>query len=292
MSETISSGLTLTIPTIGEKNWSSVTTAAFTAISAHDHTGGGNGNQISTGAIAANAVTGAKIATSTIGLTNLTTPARQDLLVTTGGSSNAYTATFSPAISAWSDITGVPFKIIANHTNSGASTINANGVGAVSLIRRGGQALVGNEIIANYVYTVMYDGTNARLMDELVPQPIGPFLTNQSITGGMFLALFAGYGTAADSPTRFVQILGNRQAVALTAATQNALGGSGNLSLELMVNGSGVSKSVSMTTGEASKLALITPHTIASGDTVGMRLSTGASVTVASTTAVGYVWVV
>lgn len=62
MSETISSGLTITIPTIGEENWSSsIKDDCFTPISAHDHTGSGNGVQIATSAIATDAVTGTKI---------------------------------------------------------------------------------------------------------------------------------------------------------------------------------------------------------------------------------------
>jgi hypothetical protein len=62
MSETLSSGLTLTIPTIGEQNWSTtIKTSCFSVISAHDHTGSGNGVQISTNAIATDAVTSAKI---------------------------------------------------------------------------------------------------------------------------------------------------------------------------------------------------------------------------------------
>jgi len=61
MSETLSSGLTLTIPLRGEVNWETVVRTAFSAISAHDHTGSGNGLQIATAAIATDAVTDAKI---------------------------------------------------------------------------------------------------------------------------------------------------------------------------------------------------------------------------------------
>lgn len=62
MSETLSSGLTLTIPQEGEANWTStVRNSCFVKISEHDHTGSGKGVQIGTNAIAANAVTTAKI---------------------------------------------------------------------------------------------------------------------------------------------------------------------------------------------------------------------------------------
>lgn len=62
MSETLSSGLTITIPTLGETNWDqTIKLLCFQKISEHDHTGGGKGVQISTSAIADDAVTGAKI---------------------------------------------------------------------------------------------------------------------------------------------------------------------------------------------------------------------------------------
>lgn len=66
MSETLSSGLTLTIPLVGERNWQTVIRTAFSTISGHDHTGGGNGVQIGTNALASGAVTAAKIATGVI----------------------------------------------------------------------------------------------------------------------------------------------------------------------------------------------------------------------------------
>lgn len=61
MSETLSSGLTITIPTLGETNWDqTIKLSCFQKISEHDHTGGGKGVQISTAAIADDAVTAAK----------------------------------------------------------------------------------------------------------------------------------------------------------------------------------------------------------------------------------------
>lgn len=60
--DTISSGLTLTIPSQGQSNWGTLFKNSFaTPISAHDHTGGGKGLNISTNAISNSAVTDAKI---------------------------------------------------------------------------------------------------------------------------------------------------------------------------------------------------------------------------------------
>lgn len=60
---TLALGLTLTIPTSGTRNWGSqLYNTTWTKISSHDHTGGGNGNQIGTTAIANGSVTSAKLA--------------------------------------------------------------------------------------------------------------------------------------------------------------------------------------------------------------------------------------
>ena len=62
MSETLSSGLTLTIPTLGDTNWDElIRDQCFLKISEHDHTGGGKGVQLATGAIQDDAITDAKI---------------------------------------------------------------------------------------------------------------------------------------------------------------------------------------------------------------------------------------
>lgn len=62
MAITLSSGLTLTIPSKGDTNWeNSIRTQCFQKISEHDHTGGGKGVQIGANAFADNAINDAKI---------------------------------------------------------------------------------------------------------------------------------------------------------------------------------------------------------------------------------------
>lgn len=61
--ETLSLGLTLTLPTSGTRNWGqTVKNTTWTKISQHAHTGGGDGNQIATAGLSVNAVTTAKLA--------------------------------------------------------------------------------------------------------------------------------------------------------------------------------------------------------------------------------------
>lgn len=81
----------------------------------------------------------------------------------TTGSSNAYVATLSPALLALADGAEITFK--ANHTNTGAATLNVNSLGAVSLVNPEGSALIANDILSSGTYTAKYDSnTNSWVM--------------------------------------------------------------------------------------------------------------------------------
>lgn len=76
--------------------------------------------------------------------------------VVTTGSSNAYIAALSPAITAYT--TGLEVSINANFTNTGAATININSLGTKNIFYNGA-ALDGNELTNGRVYELTYDGT-------------------------------------------------------------------------------------------------------------------------------------
>lgn len=60
---TLNLGLTLTIPTNGTRNWgSTMFNTTWTKISAHDHSGGGNGSQLSLNSFPDNLITRDKLA--------------------------------------------------------------------------------------------------------------------------------------------------------------------------------------------------------------------------------------
>lgn len=77
---------------------------------------------------------------------------------TSGGAGNAYTMTLTPTLAALA--AGQQFIFVANHTNTGASTLNVNGIGATA-IRQGSAltALAAGTIVSGQVVTVVYDGT-------------------------------------------------------------------------------------------------------------------------------------
>jgi hypothetical protein len=94
-----------------------------------------------------------------------------------GGSANAYTFT-SPtgyAFTAYARGQAVSFK--ANFTNSGAATINVDGLGAKA-IQKAGSALASGDIVSGGMYRVIYDGTQFQL-ENVIPggQPLDATLT-------------------------------------------------------------------------------------------------------------------
>lgn len=81
---------------------------------------------------------------------------------TTAGTSTAYTSTASPAWTAYA--AGDVLRVIPHATNTGAATINVNGLGAKN-IRWKNRALVGGEIGINIESTMVYDGTQFNLIN-------------------------------------------------------------------------------------------------------------------------------
>lgn len=102
---------------------------------------------------------------------------------TTGGSANAQTYT-SDAVAAISGAyaAGMGFVFVAGYTNTGACTLNVDGVGATA-IRKGGAnaALAANDIAAGGVYFVVYNGSYWTLLNPesgtVSAQPLDATLT-------------------------------------------------------------------------------------------------------------------
>lgn len=84
------------------------------------------------------------------------------------GSTDAYACSLSPAITAY--VTGAIYHFRANTANTGAATLNLNGLGAKTIVKVAGgvtTALADNDIRANQGVTVMYDGTNLQMQSTL-----------------------------------------------------------------------------------------------------------------------------
>ena len=74
------------------------------------------------------------------------------------GSANAYVLNFTASFTSLAD--GIVLYWYPSHANTGASTINVNGLGVVPIINQNGTALTANEIINAQIVTIMYKGGN------------------------------------------------------------------------------------------------------------------------------------
>jgi hypothetical protein len=77
------------------------------------------------------------------------------------GSVNALAVTLVPVPTAY--VAGQTLRIKAANSNTGATTLNVNSLGAKSVIRRDGSALLDSDIMSGAVQEYIYDGTNFQL---------------------------------------------------------------------------------------------------------------------------------
>ncbi len=79
-----------------------------------------------------------------------------------GGATDAYTASLSPSPAALNAGLLVMFK--ANANNTGAATLNVNGLGDIPLKKDAGDDLAADDIKAGQIVAAIYDGTNFQLV--------------------------------------------------------------------------------------------------------------------------------
>lgn len=80
------------------------------------------------------------------------------------GSANAYTVTLNPAPTSY--IEGMAIAVKINTDNTGASTINVNGLGAIPIKKPNGNDVSTGNLKAGSIYTLRYNGTNFILQGE------------------------------------------------------------------------------------------------------------------------------
>lgn len=77
------------------------------------------------------------------------------------GSTDTYVCSMANAPTAYSARMWI--ELYANTTNTGASTVNVNALGAKSILKHDGTALADGDLVATRSYRLVYDGTNFRL---------------------------------------------------------------------------------------------------------------------------------
>lgn len=135
--------------------------------------------------------------------------------VAAGGTGNAITLTLTPAITAYT--LGQKFRFKATASNSGATTVNVNSVGAVNIYTRNDSALIGGEIISGGLYEISYDGTRFQLVgqsDGLVNMGDYEFIGAEITDFG--LGVNGNYSNITGSVTIDISSTGNVYAGTLT----------------------------------------------------------------------------
>lgn len=87
---------------------------------------------------------------------------------TDSGAVNAYVATLAPAPSSQASLLGVQIIFKNTAANTGASTLNVNGLGVQAIVDRRGVALSAGMLPANAVSIFMWDGSNYILQNPSV----------------------------------------------------------------------------------------------------------------------------
>lgn len=153
----VNSGTTLKLLLADGSNDAGFTCAGITA--------SGSINTSSGQAInSAGALTGASLSVS--GAIN-TTAGAINFLGTTTGIADVMAITASPAITAYAN--GATYSVKANLANATTTpTININGLGAKTLVKRVSTALAANDYLANMYIQLQYDGTNMVLQNPIV----------------------------------------------------------------------------------------------------------------------------
>ena len=85
--------------------------------------------------------------------------------ISTSGSSNTYVLAASRVVAAYA--AGDTYLVKFNHANTGAATINVDSLGAKSIVKNQATALVANDILANMIGLISYDGTNFQLLTPI-----------------------------------------------------------------------------------------------------------------------------
>jgi hypothetical protein len=142
------------------------------------------------------------------------------------GAVNAYVLALTPAIST-APSAGTPIRMLAQNTNTGASTVNA-GWGAVAIKRYDGSACIGGEIIAGGITELYWDGSVFELPN---PAPATAAAISAGTDGRSYVTpsqlanatgLFSGamvFGAALNAPGGWLLSYG--QAVSRTGSTAN-----------------------------------------------------------------------
>ena len=122
------------------------------------------------------------------------------------GAADAYVATLSPALTAYTDGIGLSFK--ATNANTGASTIDVNGLGVITIKKNHDVDLDAGDIEAGQMVVLSYNGTDFEIVSQLGNTGVTSVTAGTGLDGGTITtsgtidladtAVVAGSYTASD----------------------------------------------------------------------------------------------
>ena len=176
----------------------------------------------------------------------------------TAAGTDTITATATPSLTAYA--TGNLFTFVVAVTNTGAVTLNIDGLGAKAVTRDGTTALAANDLVATEVVIVGYDGTRFQVLNPNAA-------TNYRVSGTLGVT---GVATMTAAPV-FSSATASRAMFTdgSKALVSNAITGTGNVVMS-------ASPTLTGTIGAAA-LTLTTPLGVSSGGT-GLATLTSAAV--------------
>lgn len=113
------------------------------------------------------------------------------------GVANAYVLNFTANFTAYTD--GIVIYWIPSTTNGGASTINVNGLGPVSIVNQDGTALIASQLVGGQVATIMYRSGQFLLISSGI---------TPSLISGNFTPTWTGFGGTPPTGKIFYQKIG------------------------------------------------------------------------------------
>jgi len=117
------------------------------------------------------------------------------------GAANAYVVAFAAGITP-TLTAGLEIQVLISHLNTGASTINVNGLGATNIKRLDGTALQAGDLPAGALVSLQYDGVNFQLqsLPQLSPPVLRSYLAGLALsTAGGSTTMSIAAGQAVDS---------------------------------------------------------------------------------------------
>lgn len=134
---------------------------------------------------------------------------------------NVYIANLNPAPANLAALNGVPIWVKFAHSNTGASTLNVNGFGAIPITYAGGSTnVLTSALYAGVVYGFVYDGTSFQLV---AAQPLRP------VHGSQYFATpgAIGFTVPAEVYQVYAELWGGGAGGSGGGATPGGSGGAG-----------------------------------------------------------------